>query len=401
MVELLAAWRIRRRGLGEPEAEPGGRAGVSAGLAAVGGPGRGRQRPLRILELSGSPEELGRLHGRAVPGEIRRLRRTMLSYLACLGLYVGAWPLYGLLLFLAWRYWPYIPQRFKQEMMGVAAGAEVSLGTVLLLNVIDDIANNKNPRCLALAVGEQYTATGAYLMGRNLDYPVFTEVMMDLQTWLILESEGGLPVASLGWPGYVGVSTGMNRAGVALAQMTAMGIENTYKGVPAALRFRQALEEEGTVTGVASRILKMPGTIGNNLMLCGPGEAVVLELSSRHAAQRFPVAGLLSATTHYQSAEMAPYKGRYPPRPPFARLSHYHYTEAYSRARDARARELAWGRKLGSGEVQAILADSHIANHSTAVSAVFAPAELTAWVARGERAPVCHGPFEPIRPWGR
>jgi hypothetical protein len=342
---------------------------------------------------------LGRRHGQALAREIRALRRALLTYLARISLYGGALPLYALMIFLGKRFWPSIPPRFQEEMSGVAGGAAVSLGTILLLNVLDDLANN-SPRCSALAAGDNYTGDGFYLLGRNLDYPLFTDVMFKHQTLFLLEPAQSLPLASLAWPGYVGVCTGMNRAGVALAQLTSMSRDRSLKGIPAALRFRQGLEGGADVRGAASLILQAPGTIGNNLMLCSPREAAGLELSARQGVIRYPEGGLLLATNHYQSGPMASLKGRFPPRPPFSTLSAYHFTEAYSRARLARLQDLAAGSRLGPGKMQEILADPHIANAGTVVSAVFAPISQKMWVARGAKPPVNQGPFQEIKLWG-
>src|SRR5271157_2317305 len=185
---------------------------------------------LRTVELEGSPQELGRRHGQALGEEIRRMRRGLLAYLARLSLYAGALPLFGGLLILARRFLPHVPAHLQQEMAAVAAGAQVSLGTVLLINVADDLANN-TPRCSALAVGGARTPDGAYLMGRNLDYPVFLDVLVPLQTLFLLEPHHGRPLASLAWPGYVGVCTGLNRSGVALSQLSAMSRDRTLKGM--------------------------------------------------------------------------------------------------------------------------------------------------------------------------
>jgi hypothetical protein len=283
-------------------------------------------------------------------------------------------------------------------MRGVAAGASLDLATVLLINVLDDLANN-TPRCSALAAGEGRTPGGAFLAGRNLDYPLFTDVLAGLQVLFMLESDAGLPVASLAWPGYVGVCTGMNAAGVALSQLTAMSRDSRLKGVPAALRFRQALERGASVARVAEAILAAPATIGNNVLLASAREAQVLELSARGRAVRSPVKGLLTVTNHYQSREMAALKGRFPRRPPFAVLSPYHFTEAYSRSRNRRLSELADGTRLEPRDIQNILADPEVANAGTVSSVVFAPAERSIWVARGASAPVNQGPSQEIRLW--
>jgi hypothetical protein len=354
--------------------------------------------PLRTLELSGPPRELGLKHGQALAAEIRGLRRALLTYLARISLFSGALPLYALMVFLGKRFWPNIPIRFQEEIKGVAAGAQVGLGAILLINVLDDLGNN-SPRCSSLAAGGNYTADGFYLLGRNLDYPLFTDVMIGLQTLFILEPAQGLPFVSIAWPGYVGVCTGMNRAGVALAQLTAMSRDRSLKGVPAALRFRQSLEGGADVPTAASLILDAPGTIGNNLMLCSSQDAVCLEVSARKGAIRHPERGLLLATNHYQSGSMASLKGRFPPRPPFSTLTSYHFTEAYSRARLARLQELSAGCRLGQEKIREILADPHIANPGTVVSAVFAPGEKKVWLARGAEPPVNRGPFQEIKLW--
>jgi hypothetical protein len=349
--------------------------------------------------LSGSPRELGRRHGQALAREIRVLRRALLTYLAKVSLAAGALPLYVLLLFLARRFWPHIPSPLQEEMQGVAAGAGVGLSSVLLINVLDDLANN-SPRCSALAAGGPYTGDGFYLLGRNLDYPLFTEVMVKYQTLFLLEPALGLPLASLAWPGYVGVCTGMNRAGVALAQLSAMSLDRSLQGIPAALRFRRALEGGADIPTAASLILQAPGTIGNNLLLCSPREAAGLEIAARRGVIRYPEAGLVLATNHYQSNPMASLKGRFPPRPPFSILSSYHFTEAYSQARLARLQELTAKTRLGPDKIREILADPGLANPGTVVTAVFAPEAQKMWVARGGRPPVCQGPFQEVRLWG-
>jgi hypothetical protein len=353
---------------------------------------------LRTLELWGSPQDLGRRHGQTLAADIHLLRRELLSYLAHISLYAGALPLFGLLQWLARGFWPYLPPHLQQEMTAIAAGAEVGLGSLLLLNVLDDLANN-SPRCSALAVGGPHSAQQVHLMGRNLDYPVFTQPLAQLQTLFFLEPHQGQPLASLAWPGFVGVCTGINFAGVALAQLSSMSRDRTLKGTPAALRFRQALEGGDTVAQVADRVLKYAGTIGNNLILCDPRETLVVELSARHGAVRRPHHGLVTVTNHFQAPAMQGLKGRFPPRPPFSVLSSYYFSEAYSLARNHRLQQLARGRRLEPEDLQRILADPEIANAGTAVCTVFRPVDRRLWVARGETPPVNQGPFEPIALW--
>ena len=353
---------------------------------------------MRRLELGGSPGERGRRHGEVLAADIHRLRRALLAYLARISLYAGALPLYTLLTWLARGFWPQVPPHLREEMAAIASGADVGLGSVLLLNVLDDLANN-SPRCSALAVEPSRSVSGVALMGRNLDYPVFTEYLVPLQTLFLIAPDRGQPLASLAWPGYVGVCTGMNHAGVALAQLSAISRDRSLKGIPAALRFRLALESGSTVAAVAARVLEAPGTIGNNLMLCDPRQALVLEVSARRGAVRRPDHGVLTVTNHYQSPAMESLKGRFPPRPPYAVLSSYYFTEAYSQARDRRLRELGGARPLAPHDIQQILADPQVANPGTVVCAVFRPEDRVLWVARGQTPPVNQGPFARLALW--
>jgi hypothetical protein len=351
-----------------------------------------------LIELTGSPFDLGRRHGQMLAREIRRMRRGLLAYLIKAGLGVGAWPLYGLLLFLSRSFWPFIPRPFQEEMRGVAAGAHIGLPTVLLINVLDDLANNV-PRCSGLAVGGRLADGGVQLAGRNLDYPLFIDLLIDLQTLFLVEPHRGRPFASLAWPGYIGVCTGLNRAGVALSQLSAMSRDTSRHGMPAALRFRQGLEAADSVAGAITEILAAKGTIGNNVLLASPREARVVELSANRGAVRPPREGLLTVTNHYQSADMKPVSGRFPRRPPFSPLSQHFFSEAYSRARDARLQELAGRRNLSPEDFRAVLADEQVANPGTIASVVFRPADATLWVARGRKPPVNRGPFQKIRLW--
>ena len=161
----------------------------------------------------------------------------------------------------------------------------------------------------------------------------------------------------------------------------------------------RALSSDAELAAVAARVLSVPGTIGNNLMLCGPREALVLEISARQGAVRHPKKGLLTTTNHYQSPAMQPLKGRFPPRPPYSVLAAYQFTEAYSQARNQRLQELASDHCLGPADLQQILADPAIANAGTAVCTVFHPRDRLLWVARGQTPPVNQGPFEAIKLW--
>ncbi|MEJ5329044.1 MAG: C45 family peptidase [Desulfobaccales bacterium] len=350
------------------------------------------------IPLTGSPADLGRRHGLLFPREIRLLRRAFFRFLLRAGYLVAAWPLALLFYVLGGRFWPQVPPALKEEMRALAAAADLDLASVLLINVLDDVANAL-PRCSAVAVTPPRSATGGVLVGRNLDYPLFIDVLVRQQRVFLVTPEGGVPFLSVAWPGYVGVCTGMNRRGVVLCQLTAVCRRATFRGVPAALRFRLALERGESLTAAARELLALPATIGNNVLVADASGALVLELAPGAWACRRPLAGLLTATNHFQAPEMANLKGRFPRRPPGSPLSPEHFSEAYSLARDRRLRELAEGKLLMPQDLMKILADPQVANPGTVVSAVFSPPEGTLWLAQGESAPVSRHCWLPVRVW--
>lgn len=335
---------------------------------------------------------MGYEHGRLLAGDIRRLRRIFFRYLAQATLGLGALPLYLLLVALAYRFRPFIPTSLWQEMRAVAAGSSLGLPFILLTNVFDDLVNNF-PRCSAFAARDTSRPAAPYVVGRNLDYPLFTAALAQFHTFFVLRPENGHPLVSLAWPGYVGVCTGLTASGVVLAQLVAMTKDRTRQGLPAALLYRQALQMGDSLAEVTDHIISSPRTLGNNLLLASDQEACVLELSARHWALRPSQDGLLTVTNHYQTPLMRSLKGRFPPRPPFASMASCHFTEAYSLSRNQRLQELAGVTLITPASAPLLLGDPGVANPGTLASSVFDPANRKIFLATSGHPPVSTGPF--------
>ncbi|WP_449245163.1 C45 family autoproteolytic acyltransferase/hydolase [Desulfobacca acetoxidans] len=351
-----------------------------------------REPGLQIIRLSGPPATLGFSHGQMLGPQIKHLRRQFLSYLSRLALGVGALPLYLLACLAAWRLRPFIPQPFWEEMSAVAEGARVHLSLIVLINVIDDLLNNI-PRCSTFAASLGGNQPPEFILARNLDYPLFTRSMCRLNTVFMLSPSAGQPLISVAWPGYVGVCTGMNASRIALAQLTASCRETSLAGVPTALRNRLALQDHDSLLGVAARIASQPGTIGNNLLLTAPHDALLLETSSRHTAVRLPVNNILTATNHYQSPAMQALKGKAFRRPPFSPLPLYCFSDEYSFARDRQMQQLLSDGPIDIVQAQHILADPLVANPGDVTSAIFHPNASELYVAQSLTTPVSYGRY--------
>jgi hypothetical protein len=342
---------------------------------------------LQVVRLSGSPVEMGLAHGKMLADDIKQLRREFLRYLAQISFTIGTLPLYAAACVLAWRFKRFIPAPLWEELQAVATGAGVHVSLILFINVMDDLLNNI-PRCSTFAATSKITQPHDFLLGRNLDYPLFAKVMCRFNTIFVLFPETGQPLVSIAWPGYVGVCTGMNIAKVALGQLTSATSDYSLAGVPAALRNRLALQHCQSPLEVAARIASLPGTIGANLIMASPKYALLLEISAHHRQVRVPVNGVLTATNHYQSAGMQAFRGAEFRRPPLSPLDPFCFSNEYSVKRNERLQELLKNGDLDIIRAQQILGDDVIANPCDVNSVVFDPAARELYVAQGLDTPV-------------
>jgi Acyl-coenzyme A:6-aminopenicillanic acid acyl-transferase len=342
---------------------------------------------LQVIRLGGSPVEMGLAHGRMLADDIKHLRREFLRYLAQLSFGIGALPLYFTICFFAARFKQFIPAPIWEELKAVAAGAGVHVSFILFINVMDDLLNNI-PRCSTFAASLANSQPHNFILGRNLDYPLFAEVMCRFNTIFVLFPQTGQPLVSVAWPGYVGVCTGMNFSKVALGQLTASTSDFSMAGVPSALRNRLALQHCLSPVEVAARITSLPGTIGANIILASPLEALLLEVSAHHRRVRVPTEGFLTATNHYQSPAMQDFKGAEFRRPPLSPLDPFCFSRDYSLMRNERLQELLKTGNLDVIRAQQILADSVIANPCDVNSVVFDTAASELYVAQGLDTPV-------------
>jgi len=83
-------------------------------------------------------------------------------------------------------------------------------------------------------------ADGHELVGRAFDFEAGEVFDRDKVVYLVRE-EGAVPFASIAWPGFIGVVTGMNADGVVLVVHGARGGEPSSEGMPVAFSLRETL----------------------------------------------------------------------------------------------------------------------------------------------------------------
>lgn len=129
----------------------------------------------------------------------------------------------------------YVPQKFYDEMEGLAAGAELKPRDVVAANFIPELFH-----CSGFALMNSATSDGTLYHGRVLDYAIDWG-LQEHAVIVVAEPEGGHPFVNVTYSGFIGSVTGMNAKSVSVGEMGGGGLGH-WAGVPMALLVRDVLE---------------------------------------------------------------------------------------------------------------------------------------------------------------
>jgi isopenicillin-N N-acyltransferase like protein len=196
------------------------------------------------------------------------------------------------------------PYQEEMEAMIKAAGADRDL--VIAGNTFFDL--KKVFACSAIAVGKDRSATGGPLLGRNLDYPSLGYVQhYSLVT--VYRPKGKKAFASVGFPGLIGVLSGMNEDGLSLGVLEVFETKDgessfDVKGIPYAFCLRQVLEEAATIDEAIKVLGKLRRTTTINVAIADRHGVAVLEVSPKRVIKRSSEADVCVTTNHFRSPEL-------------------------------------------------------------------------------------------------
>ena len=185
----------------------------------------------KILMVKGSPYEMGYQHGYLLKKEVKSIVKTIIE--GCAALKPG-------MLEIIWgSVEEYIPDRYKDELKGLADGAGLSFEEVQLANIMPELFH-----CSGFAVFGNATKDGELLHGRILDYE--TNAGLQKHSVVIMAQPEGYnsyinPIVA----GIIGSVTGMNDKQVTIGEMG--GTEKCRDGLPMIFLLRMILEEANTL----------------------------------------------------------------------------------------------------------------------------------------------------------
>jgi len=321
-----------------------------------------------ILHLRGTPEAMGLQEGRLTGAMFRELRRTYLArYLA---------EEYGPYRNVAQAFVPLMPPPQVEALQAFARGAREPEAEVVLANAFLDLS--RAGQCSVIVAHGEAAKDGALLFARNLDFPDLGTAHKASIVKVVHPVDGSRGFISIGWPGMIGVVSGMNDAGLCLATLVAVNEPGVEPGEPYAMMYRRILETCTTPDEAIKLIEGSQRTCANSLAIAGPdGACVVVEFTPTKVATRLSDRGVLLATNLFQSPVHVPRPTRVCDR--FVRLE-----------------RLAAGEhgQLTVTKLQSILRSVGATSPALATlqSMVFEPAALRIHVAIGA-LPACDGAF--------
>ena len=242
-----------------------------------------RANDLRVIKLTGSPRNRGRIHGEELRAEIRGLSAAQHDAIA---------RIYGVpakdYLDAFWAY-----QKFSgaisafcpallDEVRGIAEGAELPFEAVLLLQLSDEEwvfgrtkwAGEYRSKCTAFGLHD--AASGTSYAGQNMDIPPFHE---GYQTLFHIDYErDGLEALIFGSAGGLGFM-GLNNAPLGICCNTLMQLTSAHDGVPVAFILRCLLECT-SVTQAEALLRTVRHASGQNYLLSTDRSVATFECSA-------------------------------------------------------------------------------------------------------------------------
>ena len=169
----------------------------------------GGQYPVKLLYLHGSPYEIGYQHGQAAKDRIQKFVQNLHNVMQVMSIPQE---------FVDNAYTelePFIPERYKEEMQGLAEGAGISIEDVHRLHAIPDLSEY---HCTFFAAWGSATKDHQLLQIRALDYEMDAH-FQEYPAILIIKPDEGVPHAVIGWTGFIGAVSGMNAQGIAVSEI--------------------------------------------------------------------------------------------------------------------------------------------------------------------------------------
>ena len=257
-----------------------------------------------VLVASGTPDELG---------------KTVGTLAVKPGLHATDYPRDVLKLYHADLLWPLLvrggtnmlkqfPAAYQTELDALSKASTAPRERLVVGNTMFDLKSVL--ACSAVSVDKERSATGGPLLARNLDYPSLGYIH-EYTLVTVYRPKGKHAFASVGFPGLIGVVSGMNDTGLTVAVLEVLDAKAgetkfNVEGVPYQLCLRKVLEECTTIAEAKKLLESMKRTVLLNIAVADPNGVAVFEMSPQHVVQRDASQGVCVCANHFCTDAMRP-----------------------------------------------------------------------------------------------
>ncbi|HEX2973571.1 MAG TPA: C45 family peptidase, partial [Tepidisphaeraceae bacterium] len=196
----------------------------------------------------------------------------------------------------------------KAEIAALAAATGIDPGEMMLANCFLDMM--PMTACSTIALPGGAAPDGVARFGRNLDFMSF-DIADKYSVLMVVRPKDRYAFAAVSWPGLIGVLSGMNEHGLALANMEVDRSLRMPAAMPYTLLYRMVLERCKTVEEAIELLRKTPRQTANNLMLMdAEGNRAVVEITPEAVVVRRGAERAAVVSTNHQRGEDQDQTGR-------------------------------------------------------------------------------------------
>lgn len=250
-----------------------------------------------VVELRGSGPQMGEEHGKDLAKPIEFLHDHYLK------VFLGGGTQRFLALGAAKLFEHYIRPEHLAEADALAKQTGMDERETVLAQCFLDLSPMS--ACSTITLPASASPDHVARFGRNLEFISLGVADKYSTVFVYHPDEGRYGFVSIGWPGLIGVLSGMNEHGLALANMEVTRSPRLPGAMPYTLLYRTVLERCKTVDEAIDLLRATPRQTANNLMLMdATGDRAVVEITPdgitvRRAAATAP----LISTNHQRGTD--------------------------------------------------------------------------------------------------
>jgi predicted choloylglycine hydrolase len=253
--------------------------------------------PIPVVQLFGSSQQLGEQQGQKEDLSIHQLHDNYLIK------FVGSGYRRIAALYAASLFETQLRPEHRDELRALATATNIAEQETMLGQCFLDLAQLSGCSTVALPASASPDHIGRF--GRNLDFWSLDVADKYTTVFIVHPNDGRYAYASIGWPGMIGVLSGINEHGLCLANMEVPRPMRPPTAMPYTLLYRTVLERCRTVQEAVDLLKKTPRQTANNLMLMdAAGFRAVAEITPESVNVRWgqPDSALIS-TNHQRNQD--------------------------------------------------------------------------------------------------